>query len=128
MPATTQPAYDPAVTDEDRTLPAALIAAHSLGFFEDHDGHDFQPDDMFECSVETTEWWAAWTGNPAVGIAPFRVFGRDGSGGIAAFWTHVPGATVETQPIVFLGSEGEFAVIARSAAGSAAGVLHPACS
>lgn len=107
-------AYDPSVTDEDRTLPAALIEAHSVGFFEDHDGHDFEPDDMFEWSVETTQWWRAWTGNAAAGVPPFRVFGRDGSGGVAAFWVRTPGAAIDTQPIVFLGSEGELDVIARN--------------
>lgn len=108
--------YDPTVTDENRTLPAVLDQAHVLGFFEDHDGHDFQPDDMFEWSVETAEWWTAWTGNPAAGIPPFRVFGRDGTGGLAAFWLRVPGAAIEAQPIVFLGSEGELSVIARNLA------------
>lgn len=102
-----------AVRDDDRRLPAALEEAHALGFFEDHDGRDFQPDDTFEWFTETAEWWHAWTGNPAAGDPPFRVFGHDGSGGSAAFWARVPGAALETQPIVFLGSEGEFAVIAR---------------
>lgn len=100
-------------TDENRVLPVALKEAHALGFFEDHDGHDFQPDDEFEWSVETTGWWHAWTGNPAAGDAPFRVFGVDGSGGKAAFWLRVPGAAIERQPIVFLGSEGELRVVAR---------------
>ena len=94
-------------------LPGALEEAHHLGFFEEHDGHDFQPDAEFEWSVETTAWWHAWTGNPAAGDAPFRVFGVDGSGGKAAFWARVPGASIEGQPIVFLGSEGELCVVAR---------------
>lgn len=99
--------------DEDLALPAVLAEAHSLGFFEDHEGHDFQPDDLFESSAETTGWWRAWTGDAAAKTPPFRVFGRDGSGGLAAFWVRVPAATLDTQPIVFLGSEGELAVIAR---------------
>ena len=114
MPAGTPLEYDLAVTDEDRMLPAVLEEAHDLGFFEDHDGYDFQPDESFEWSVETTEWWHAWTGNPASGTPPFRVFGRDGSGGVAAFWARASGETIETQPIVFLGSEGELGVIARN--------------
>ena len=48
------------------------------------------------------------------GLRPFRVFGRDGSGGVAAFWARVSEGTIETQPIVFLGSEGELCVIARN--------------
>ncbi|RSM57981.1 hypothetical protein DMB66_31250 [Actinoplanes sp. ATCC 53533] len=59
-------------------LPAALEEAHELGFFEDHDGHDFQPDES------------------------------------AAFWARASGGTIETQPIVFLGSEGALCVIARN--------------
>jgi hypothetical protein len=100
------------VQDEDRTLPAALAAAHAEGFSADHDGHDFEPYDEFMWSVETLEWWQSWTGNPTAGAAPFRVFGQDGSGGLAAFWIRVPDAPIETQPIVFLGSEGELKVIA----------------
>ncbi|MEV8518089.1 hypothetical protein [Dactylosporangium sp. NPDC051484] len=98
---------------EDRTLPAALAAAHIEGFFDDHDGRDFQPYDEFVWSVETLEWWRSWTGNPTAGTAPFRVFGQDGSGGLAACWIRVADAQIETQPIVFLGSEGELHVIAR---------------
>ncbi|WP_203836448.1 SMI1/KNR4 family protein [Winogradskya humida] len=91
--------------NEDRALPDVLVEAHSLGFFEDHEGHDFQPDDEFDSAVETTDWWRAWTGDPAAETPPFRVFGRDGAGGLAAVWAR--------GPIVFLGSEGEIAVIAR---------------
>lgn len=64
-------------------------------------------------SAGTTEWWRHWTGDSAADAPPFRVFGRDGSGGLAAFWIRAPGAAIETQPIVFLGSEGELHVIAR---------------
>ncbi|MBB2947355.1 hypothetical protein FB565_007123 [Actinoplanes lutulentus] len=100
------------MTDEDRVLPSALDEAHNLGFFWEHDGYDFQPDTEFEWSVETTEWWHVWTNNTAAGDAPFRVFGVDGSGGKVAFWARVPGASIEGQPIVFLGSEGEICVVA----------------
>ena len=46
------------------------------GSFEDHDGHDFQPDDEFAWSGEIAEWWRYWTGDPAAGVPPFRVFGQ----------------------------------------------------
>ncbi|MEV4510121.1 SMI1/KNR4 family protein [Dactylosporangium sp. NPDC049525] len=98
---------------EDRTLPAALAAAHVERFCDDHDGHDFQPYDEFMWSVETLEWCRSWIGNPAVDAVPFRVFGQDGSGGLAAFWIRVADAEIETQPIVFLGSEGELHVVAK---------------
>jgi hypothetical protein len=99
--------------EEDRALPAVVEAAHASGFVGDHDGHDFQPDDMFMWSGETTEWWRHWTSDPAASVPPFRVFGRDGSGGLAVFWIRTPGDAIETHPIVFLGSEGEVQVIAR---------------
>ncbi len=110
----TPPEYDLPVTDENRVLQAAMREAHELGFFEDQDGHDFQPEELFESSAETTEWWHAWTGNPASGPAPFRVFGHDGSGGAVAFWARASGEPIENQAIVFLGSEGELCVISRN--------------
>ncbi|MGW4463001.1 SMI1/KNR4 family protein [Micromonospora sp. NPDC004704] len=101
------------MAEEDRALPAVIEEAHAAGFFEEHDGHDFQPDDVFMWSGETTEWWRHWTGDPAAGVPPFRIFGRDGSGGLVAFWTRTPGDAIENAPIVFLGAEGEVHVIAR---------------
>lgn len=41
------------------------------------------------------------------------MFGRDGSGGFAAFWLVRPNRVLFDQPIVFLGSEGETGVVAR---------------
>ncbi|MEV1154802.1 SMI1/KNR4 family protein [Micromonospora chokoriensis] len=101
------------MNEQDRALPVALKEAHACQFFDDHVGHDFQPDAAFAGSGEMAEWWRYWTGDPAAGVPPFRVFGRDGSGGLAAFWIRDAGAAVETQPVVFLGSEGELKVIAR---------------
>lgn len=103
--------------DEDRRLPAPLAAAHAEDFSTDHDGYDFEPYDKFMCSVETSEWWRFWTGNPAAGTAPFRVFGQDGTGGLAAIWVREPEQPIETQPIVFLGSEGELNVVAADLGG-----------
>ncbi|WP_344618296.1 hypothetical protein [Dactylosporangium salmoneum] len=82
--------------DEDRTLPAPLVAAHAEGFSANHDSHDFEPYDEFMWSVETSQWWQSWTGNPAAVIAPFRVFGQDSSGGLAAFWVREPDKPIET--------------------------------
>lgn len=55
---------------------------------------------------------AAWTGNPDA-ANHFRVFGRDGSGGLLAFWLVEAGKPLTEQPIVFLESEGSLGVIAR---------------
>jgi hypothetical protein len=101
------------VVDENRALPVALAPAHRRWEQEFHHWHDFEPGDEFEGLRETTEWWHDYTNNPAAGVAPFRVFGRDSSGGMAAFWLREPEAPVESQPIVFHGSEGELVVIAR---------------
>ncbi|AGZ43022.1 hypothetical protein [Actinoplanes friuliensis] len=101
------------MTDEDLTLPAALAEAHDIGFFEDHDGYDLQPEETFLWSGEVTEWWRQWTGNASAEPPPLRVFGADGTGGLAAFWVREPAAALETQPLVFVGSEGEMHVIAK---------------
>jgi hypothetical protein len=105
------------VADHGGELPAALAEAHRSGFFEDHDGYDFEPDDAFSPAAEMLEWWRAWTGDATAGVPPLKVFGRDGSGGLVAFWAKDEGSAIEAQPVVFLGSEGELAVIAADLGG-----------
>ena len=98
---------------EDPPLPAAMAEAHEPGFdFDGGDGVDFEPYERFMTADETVGWWRSWTGDASVTRTPFRVFGQDGSGGLAAFWLVRPGAPLERQPVVFLGSEGETAVVA----------------
>jgi hypothetical protein len=63
-------------------------------------------------SDEMVQWWRAWT-NVATAAAPFRAFGQDSTGGLAAFWCRTPDEPLDHQPVVFLGSEGEYTVIAR---------------
>lgn len=101
------------MTEEDLTLPAALVEAHMAGFFHEHSGPDFDPYDTFVWSGEMMEWWQNWTNGPMAGAPPFRAFGQDGSGGLAAFWLRNPGGPLDRQSVVFLGSEGEYTVIAR---------------
>src|SRR5689334_7330176 len=94
-------------------MPAALVEAQRDGFdYRDGDGVDFEPYEEFLDAAETTRWWQAWTGNPAADGSRFRVFGQDGTGGMAAFWLVRDGEPVERQPVVFLGSEGETQVVA----------------
>jgi hypothetical protein len=101
----------------DLALPAALVEAHEPGFDYNHgDGVDFEPYDEFMDAAETAQWWRAWTGNPDVDGVQFRVFGQDGTGGMAAFWLVRPGADIGEQPVVFLGSEGAAGVVARDLA------------
>ncbi|MGN9890215.1 hypothetical protein [Micromonospora sp. L31] len=93
------------MTDEDLTLPAVLVEAHTAGFFHEHSGHDFDPYDTFMWSGEMVEWWQNWTNDPMAGAPPFRAFGQDGTGGLAAFWLRNPGDPLDRQSVVFLGSE-----------------------
>ncbi|MDG4838637.1 SMI1/KNR4 family protein [Micromonospora sp. WMMD967] len=104
------------MTDEDRTLPAVLVEAHAAGFFHEHSGHDFEPYDAFMWSADMVQWWQTWTNDPVAGAPPLRAFGQDGTGGLAAFWLRNPGDPLDHQPVVFLGSDGEYAVIARDLA------------
>lgn len=100
--------------DDRRTLPTPLSEAHQVGFdYRDGAGVDFEPYRHFLDAAETAEWWRAWTGNAELDGSEFRVFGQDGTGGLAAFWLVRPGEPIEQQPVVFLGSEGQRSVVAR---------------
>jgi hypothetical protein len=98
----------------DQKFPALLTAALNAPFAADHEGHDFEPFEEFDSAEETTDWWQAWTGNKDAGEPPFRFFGKDGSGGLATIWLRDSNTPIEAQPVVFLGSEGELAVLARN--------------
>ncbi|MEU4357854.1 SMI1/KNR4 family protein [Streptomyces virginiae] len=99
---------------DDRQFPAALAAAMAVPIdYADGDGIDFEPYEAFLSAEDTTDWFRAWTGNNELDGDAFRVFGQDGTGGYAAFWLVRPGLPAAEQPVVFLGSEGETAVVAR---------------
>lgn len=100
----------------DTALPPVLRELHQLDFDPDGDGFDFEPYAEFDSSEATSEWFRLWTGNPEADGSVFRVFGQDGSGGHAAMWCVRDGESLEAQPIVFLGSEGEVGVVARNLA------------
>ncbi|WP_328651426.1 SMI1/KNR4 family protein [Micromonospora sp. NBC_00330] len=100
---------------DGRTLPTPLSEAHEVGFdYRDGAGVDFEPYPHFLDSGEIAEWWRAWTGNAQLDGSDFRVFGQDGTGGLAAFWLVRHSEPIEEQPVVFLGSEGETAVVAQN--------------
>ncbi|GGV33474.1 SMI1/KNR4 family protein [Streptomyces griseoflavus] len=102
-------------TDDDRTLPPALAdLARTEIDYADGEGIDFEPYDAFDPAEETTDWLRRWTGNPAVDGDAYRVFGQDGTGGLAALWRVRPGRPLTEQPVVFMGSEGECGVVAGS--------------
>lgn len=108
----------PRMTDtsgDDRRLPPALAElARTPIDYADGEGIDFEPYETFCSTGETTDWLRQWTGNPELDGDAFRVFGQDGTGGLAALWRIRPGRPLTEQPVVFLGSEGETGVVAGS--------------
>lgn len=100
---------------DETILPELLARANRLVYdYADGAGIEFEPFDEFLSAEETERWFQAWTGNPAADGSHFRVFGQDGSGGYTAIWTVRQDTDLLEQPIVFMGLEGETAVVARS--------------
>lgn len=100
-------------TDDDRALPPALAdLARTEIDYADGEGIDFEPYDAFDSAEETTDWLCQWTGNPELDGGTYRVFGQDGTGGLAALWYGRPSLPLAEQPVVFMGSEGECGVVA----------------
>ncbi|SDL77506.1 SMI1/KNR4 family protein [Streptomyces wuyuanensis] len=101
-------------TADDRAFPPALaeVARVEFVYGEDGEGVDFEPYDAFDSAEETTDWLRHWTGNHELDGDAFRIFGQDGSGGLAAIWFARPGRPAADQPVVFMGSEGERGVVA----------------
>lgn len=97
----------------DTQLPDLLAQVNRLAYdYADGAGIEFEPFNEFLPAEETERWFRAWTHNPAADASHFRVFGQDGSGGFAAFWTIRQDTDLLDQPVVFMGSEGEIAVVA----------------
>lgn len=100
-------------TEGDRAFPPALADVARVEFdYDDGEGVDFEPYDAFDSAEETTDWLRHWTGNHQLDGDAYRVFGQDGTGGLAALWCVRPGRPLVEQPVVFLGSEGERGVVA----------------
>jgi hypothetical protein len=106
-------------TGEDRRFPPALadVARIEFDYGEEGEGVDFEPYDAFDSAEETTDWLRNWTGNHELDGGAYRVFGQDGTGGLAAIWCVRPGRPLAEQPVVFLGSEGECGVVAGNLSG-----------
>lgn len=95
-------------------MPPEVVAMNAIDFDYDYGaGIEYEPYEQFLSDAETVSWFQEWTGNPEVTGAEFRIFGQDGSGGCVGFWLARPEARLLEQPVVFLGSEGETAVLAR---------------
>ncbi|MGC5038664.1 SMI1/KNR4 family protein [Streptomyces sp. DT190] len=102
------------MTGEDRRFPPALADLADVDIdHADGRGIDFEPCSAFDSAEETTDWLRSWTGNGEVDGSRYRVFGQDGTGGLAALWCVRPGRPLTEQPVVFLGSEGAAGVVAR---------------
>lgn len=103
----------PGGSEEGRRLPPALAEVARVEFDYEHgDGVDFEPYDAFDSAEDTTDWLRLWTGNPEAEGGAYRVFGKHGTGGLAAVWCVRPGRPLSEQPVVFLGAEGEAGVVA----------------
>jgi hypothetical protein len=101
------------MSDETR-FPDLLAQVNRLEYdYADGDGIEFEAYDEFLPTDETERWFRAWTGNSTADASCFRVFGQDATGGYVAFWTVRSDADLLEQPVVFMGSEGQTAVVAR---------------
>lgn len=110
------------ITD-DRAFPPALAALSDIEFPWDYDEKtetpapgniDYEPYGEFDSAEETTDWLRSWTGNKELDGDAFRIFGQDGTGGLAACWLVRPGRPLTEQPVAFFGSEGETGIVATS--------------
>ncbi|MFF5935351.1 SMI1/KNR4 family protein [Streptomyces sp. NPDC012508] len=100
-------------TGDERRFPTALAEVARTEFdYDEGEGIDFEPYDAFDSAEETTDWLRHWTGNHELDGGAYRVFGQDGTGGLAAIWCTRPGRPLVEQPVVFMGSEGERGVVA----------------
>ncbi|MBH1936195.1 SMI1/KNR4 family protein [Streptomyces sp. AV19] len=98
---------------DDRRFPDALADVARADFdYADGHGVDFEPYAAFDSAEETTDWLRHWTGNHELDGDAYRVFGQDGTGGLAAIWCGRPGQSLTAQPVVFMGSEGELGIVA----------------
>ncbi|MER5466836.1 SMI1/KNR4 family protein [Streptomyces sp. NPDC002668] len=106
-------------TGDDRYFPPALadVARVEFDYGDEGEGVDFEPYDAFDSAEETTDWLRHWTGNHELDGGAYRVFGQDGTGGLAAIWYARPGRPLTEQPVVFMGSEGECGVVAGDLSG-----------
>ncbi|GGP90725.1 SMI1/KNR4 family protein [Streptomyces melanogenes] len=93
-------------------MPGGAGRSFALDYGAEGGGVDFAPCDAFVSAEEITDWLRRWTGSDELGGDAYRVFGQDGSGGLAALWCARPGRPLAAQPVVFLGSEGEVGVVA----------------
>lgn len=83
--------------------------------YDDGRGVAFEPYPELEPVAETGWWLRHWTGNPDVTGEEFRPFGQDSGGGYVCSWMIHEGMDLVDQPVVYLGSDGDVAVLAADA-------------
>lgn len=97
-------------------VPAPLRAIMDAVYdYDQGRGVDFEPYSQLEPAAETGWWFRLWTGNPEVTGEDLRPFGKDGGGGYVASWMIRDGVDLAGQPVVYIGSEGDVAVLAADA-------------
>jgi hypothetical protein len=108
---------------EGLVLPIALAEVVEVGFTWEWDeeaddplGCDFEPYSQFEAPDTTAWWFRLWTGNEDADSSKFRFFGATGAGDYVGFWLARPGMPIAEQPVIYIGSEGQCAVITRDLA------------
>jgi hypothetical protein len=102
----------------ERVLPKALAALFALQGKRGIKGSeiDFEIYERFEPPEEAERWMKAWTGNSEARSDEVRIFGQDGTGGMAALWRRDRSKPLEGDPVVFFGSEGSLGVVSKDLA------------
>ncbi|MBO0609121.1 hypothetical protein [Myceligenerans salitolerans] len=102
----------PVPDDAPAPLRAIMDAVYD---YDEGRGVDFEPYPQLEPAAETGWWFRLWTGNPEVTGQEVRPFGMDRGGGYVASWMIRDGADLAGQPVVYIGSEGDVAILAADA-------------
>ncbi len=99
----------------DKPLSPLLRRVNQLPYhWRDGGGVDFRPFEEFVRPAETKAWIQNWAGTSALTGEQLLFFGRDSAGDYSGDWKAIAGADVLDQPIIFLGSDGDAAVIAKN--------------
>jgi hypothetical protein len=97
----------------EEPLPTALAEVSRVEFpYDSEDDVYYEPFAEFMPVAENAFWMPLWTGTDLLDPNDFRVFAHDGSGGYAILWLVDRDEPLTAQPVVFMGSEGEYGVIA----------------
>lgn len=99
----------------DVVLPPLRAIMNARYDYDNGRGVAFEPYPELEPVAETGWWLRHWTGNPDMTGEEFRPFGQDGGGGYVCSWVVREGTDLVDQPVAYLGSDGDVAVLAADA-------------